>query len=273
LTAVGHPSTGPARPTALITGASGGIGLELARLCAKDGHNLILVARSEAKLDEVAKYLSGMYQIRVEVIIADLADLDTPAAIVEEVARRGLVVDVLINNAGFGDWGLFGRANLERQLAMIQVNISALTSLTRLVLPGMVSRRTGRILNVASTAGFTPGPLMAVYYATKAYVISFSEAIGNELKGTGVTVTALCPGPTLTGFAEQAGMLRSNLFNSPKVMQPAPVAEAGYAGMRRGKAIVIPGLANKLLIQSLRVSPRWAIRMITRWFQEGRKEE
>jgi uncharacterized protein len=216
-------------------------------LCAKGGHDLILVARNQAKLEEITKYLSGMYAIRVESIVADLADAEVPAAIAEELARRGLAVDLLINNAGFGDWGLFGRANIERQLAMIQVNVIALTHLTRLLLPGMVHRRRGRILNVASTAGFAPGPLMAVYYATKAYVVSFSEAIGNELQGTGVTVTALCPGPTQTGFAE-----------------------AGYRGMMRGRAIVIPGIANKLLIQCIRIAPRWLLRAITRWFQEGR---
>jgi len=259
------------RPVALITGASGGIGLELARLAAKDGHDVILVARSRDKLDELAKYLGGMYQVRTEVIVADLTDPETPAAIMGEVERRGLGVDLLINNAGFGDWGLFGRADLARQLAMIQVNITALTELTRLCLPRMVSQHRGRILNVASTAGFAPGPLMAVYYATKAYVISFSEAIGNELQGTGISVTALCPGPTRTGFAQVAGMGHSNLFKSPTVMEAAPVAAAGYRGMLRGKAIVVPGLANKALIQSIRISPRWMIRMITRWFQEGRQ--
>lgn len=258
------------RPAALITGASGGIGLELARLCAKGGHDVILVARSRAKLDEISKYLSGMYGVRTEVIAADLAEQETPQAIMGEIDRRGLGVDVLINNAGFGDWGLFGRADLQRHLDMIQVNVVALTVLTRLALPRMVSQRRGRILNVASTAGFAPGPLMAGYYATKAYVISFSEAIGNELKGTGITVTALCPGPTRTSFAEQAGMVRSNLFRTPNVMDPAPVAAAGYAGMMRGKAIVVPGLTNKLLIQSIRFSPRWAVRIITRWFQESR---
>lgn len=262
----------PGRPVALVTGASGGIGLELARLCAKGGHDLVLVARNQAKLEEIAKYLSGMYQIRVEVIPADLADAEAPAAIVEETGRRGLTIDVLVNNAGFGDWGLFGRADLERQLAMIQVNVTSLTHLTRLLLPGMVHRRRGRILNVASTAAFAPGPLMAVYYATKAYVLSFSEAIGNELAGTGITVTVLCPGPTRTGFADRAGLQDSNLFGSPMVMDAAGVAEAGYRGMLHGKAIVIPGLLNKLVIQSIRISPRWAVRMVTRWFQERRQE-
>jgi uncharacterized protein len=262
-----------ARPTALITGASGGIGLELARLCAKGGHDVALVARNRDKLEELAKYLSGMYQIRTEVIPADLRVPGAPAALMEEVSRRGFTVDVLVNNAGFGDWGLFGRAELQRQLDMIQVNITALTHLTRLVLPGMVSRRGGRILNLASTAAFAPGPLMAVYYATKAYVLSFSEAIANELDGTGITVTALCPGPTRTGFADQAGMEQSNLFSGPAVMDAAPVALAGYRGMMRGRAVVVPGLANKLLVQSIRVGPRWMVRKITRWLQERRREK
>jgi short-subunit dehydrogenase len=258
------------RPVALVTGASGGIGLELARLCAKGGYDLVLVARNDKKLDEITKYLAGMYQIRVERVMADLADPDTPAAIVEHVDRLGMEIDVLVNNAGFGDWGLFGRADLARQLSMIQVNVTALTQLTRLLLPGMVRRHRGRILNIGSTAGFAPGPLMAVYYATKAYVISFSEAIGNELRGTGVTVTVLCPGPTRTGFADRAGMQDSNMFQSPNVMSAERVAAAGYRGMLRGRAIVIPGLANKLLVQSIRIAPRRLLRAITRWFQEGR---
>ncbi len=260
------------RPTALITGASGGIGLELARLCAKGGHDLILVARNGPKLEELGKYLAGMYGVRTEIIVADLTDPAAPRTIMDEVAARGMGVDVLVNNAGFGDWGLFGRASLERQLAMIQLNVTALTELTRLVLPRMVTQRKGRILNVGSTAGFAPGPLMAVYYATKAFVISFSQAIGEEFRGTGITVTVLCPGPTRTGFAVEAGVGDSNLFNGPNVMAVEPVAVAGYRGMMRGASVVIPGFANKLLIFSIRTTPRWLLVRITRWFQERRKE-
>lgn len=258
------------RPVALITGASGGIGLELARLCAKGGHDLVLVARTEAKLAELARYLGGMYQVRVEVVPADLRDPAAPGMIMSRVAELGMGVDVLINNAGFGDWGLFGRAEPQRQLDLLQVNITALTHLTRLALPRMVSQHRGRILNVASTAAFAPGPLMATYYASKAYVLSFSEAIGNELAGTGVTVTTLCPGPTRTGFAEEAGVSNANLFAGPNVMAVEPVAAAGYRAMMRGRPLVIPGVMNQLLIFSIRLSPRWLLLRITRQFQERR---
>lgn len=265
-------TTTATRPTALITGASGGIGLELARLCAKGGHDLILVARNGPKLEELGKYLTGMYGVRTEVVVADLSSPAAPRAIMDEVTARGMGVDVLINNAGFGDWGLFGRGDLSSQLAMIQVNITALTELTRLVLPRMVTQRKGRILNVGSTAGFAPGPLMAVYYATKAYVGSFSQALAEEFRGTGITVTVLCPGPTRTGFAAVAGLGDSNLFNGPNVMAVEPVAEAGYRGMMRGTAVVVPGLLNKLLIFSIRTAPRWLLVRVTRRFQERRRE-
>jgi len=258
------------RPTALITGASGGIGLELARLTAQGGHDVILVARSEDALRKVAVSLSGTHGVRAEVIAADLSEAGSPAAIVERIRNLGMRVEVLINNAGFGDWGRFAEQDPRRQLDVIQVNVAALTQLTRLILPGMVAAKRGRILNVASTAGFAPGPLMAVYYATKAYVVSLSEALANELKGTGVTVTVLCPGPTRTGFAAAAGVGQSNLFRNPGVMEVGPVAQAGYTGMMQGRVMVIPGLANKLLIQSIRVSPRALVRAITRWLQERR---
>jgi uncharacterized protein len=258
------------RPTALITGASAGIGLELARLSAQGGHDVILIARSEDALRKVAASLSGTHGVRAEVIAADLSDPESPQAIVERVAELGMRPAVLINNAGFGDWGRFAATDAGRQLDMIQVNIAALTQLTRLLLPAMLDRKQGRILNVASTAGFAPGPLMAVYYATKAYVVSLSEALANELKGSGVTVTALCPGPTRTGFAAAAGLEQSNLFSSPMVMDVGPVAQAGYAGMMRGKVLVVPGLMNKLLILSIRVVPRALVRAITRWLQEAK---
>lgn len=258
------------RPVALITGASGGIGLELARLCAKGGHDLILVARTREKLDEIAKYLSGMYQVRTEVIVADLVDPEAPAAIHGAVEQLGMGVDVLINNAGFGQWGLYGRAELQRQLDMVQVNVTALMVLTRLFLPRMVTQRKGRILNVASVASFMPGPLMAVYYASKAFVLHFSEAIGNELQGTGITVTALCPGPTRTSFATEAGFAESNLFSTPGVMDAAPVALAGYKGMMRGKAVVVPGFQNKFVLFMIRLGPRWLVRRIARRLQDRR---
>lgn len=260
------------RPTALVTGASGGIGLELARLFAKGGHDLVLVARSEPKLREIAQYLGGMYHGRVEVIAADLSDRDMPEALMGELAAREITVDVLVNNAGFGESGAFADQQLGRVLDMIQLNITALTELTSLMLPGMIAARRGRILNVASVGAFVPGPLLAVYYATKAYVLSFSEALRNELKGSGVSVTALCPGPTRTGFAAAAGITGSNLFHQPGVMDAAPVAEAGYRGCMRGKAIVIPGLLNKLLVLSIRFSPRWGVTMISRKLQERKVE-
>ena len=268
-----NPAKGPmtsTKPVALITGASSGIGLELARLCARGGHDVILVARNAPKLEELAKYLGGMYNVRTEVIVADLEDPEAPQAILEEVERRGLGVDVLINNAGFGDWGLFGRAGLEKQLAMVQVNIVALMILTRLVLPRMVSQRKGRILNVASTAAFQPGPLMATYYASKAFVLSFSQALSNEFKGTGITVTALCPGPTSTKFFEVANLPQNIPMTGPFMMPVEPVAEAGYHGMMRGSTVVVPGFLNKLLVFSGRLVPRSIPTAIARRIQEGR---
>lgn len=257
-----------ARPAALITGASGGIGLELARLAAKDGHDLVLVARSQVKLEEAARYLAGMYGIRAEVIVADLAEPEAPVAVMEETARRGLPVDLLVNNAGVGLWGLFGRQDTQRVLDMIQLNLTSLTHLTRLALPGMVSRHRGRVLNIASAGGFAPGPLMAVYFATKAYVIHFSEAINNELRGTGVTVTALCPGPVATGFGEASGMQGVHLQELPGALDAAAVARIGYRAARRGRPVVVPGLAMKATVLAGKFSPRWMVTHITRWLQE-----
>ena len=242
------------RETALITGASSGIGWDFAHIMAPD-FDLIVTARNQKKLEELASQLESARGARVHVIPADLARPQAPEEIFAEIAHRGLQVDALVNNAGFGAYGAFKSTSLQEELDMLQVNVTAVTHLTKLALPGMLERKRGRILNVASTAGFQPGPLMAVYYATKAYVISFSEAIANELKGTGVTVTCLCPGPTATEFAARADMEKSRLFMLGR-MRSQDVARAGYRGMLRGKRLVIPGLMNKLVMQSVRFTPR-----------------
>jgi uncharacterized protein len=254
------------RQTALITGASSGIGADLARLFARDGYDLVLVARSEGKLHELAKELG----VTSTVIVADLAKPDAARMIADTLIEKSINIDVLVNNAGLGIAGPFVTNDLGRELEIIQVNVVALTQLTKLLLPGMVSRKRGRILNVASTAAFQPGPLMAVYYATKAYVLSFSEAIADELRDTPVTVTALCPGPTATGFGSVAGMEETRLFTMRKPMSSAKVAELGYEGMKKGRRVVVTGMMNRLLVQSVRVSPRRLATMIVRKLQESR---
>lgn len=254
------------RETALITGASSGIGLDLARLMAPR-FDLIITARNQADLEKIAGELEAQHGNHVHVIPADLAKPEAPIQIVAEIERRGLPVDVLINNAGFGLYGRFAENDLQPELEMVQVNIAALTALTKLVLPGMLKRNRGRIMNVASTAGFQPGPLMAVYYATKAYVIMFSEAIANELKGSGVTVTCLCPGATATRFAGRANMEQLRLFKMG-AMKSQHVAQAGYKGMMAGKTMVIPGFVNKVLAMSVRFSPRKLVTAISRSLQE-----
>ncbi|WP_243292239.1 SDR family oxidoreductase [Bacillus sp. FJAT-47783] len=254
--------------TALITGASNGIGLEFAYLFAHKQYNLVLVARSEEKLNELAHELERKYGISATVIAQDLATDGADQLIMKQLDAKGIEVDILINNAGFGGFGEFANTNLENELNMIQVNITALTALTKRVLPGMMKRKRGRILNVASTAAFQPGPLMAVYYASKAYVLSFSEALANELKDHHITVTALCPGPTKTGFTEKANLEKSKLFKQMKVMDVKTVVEAGYSGMMKGKTVIIPGLQNKLLASSTRFAPRNVVTSIVRSIQE-----
>ncbi len=258
------------RETVLITGASSGIGLDLARLMAPD-FDLIITARNKAKLEQIAQELQSKDGNLVHVVPADLERPEAPEQIYAEIKRRGLRIDMLVNNAGFGVYGFFTELGLQEQLAMIQVNITALTHLTRLVLPEMQARKRGTILNVASTAGFQPGPLMAVYYATKAYVISFSEAIANELKGTGISVSCLCPGPTATEFAARAGMEKSRLFKLG-AMRSSDVARAAYRKLvSGGKGLAVPGLINKLMVQSLRISPRKLVTAIARSLQETSK--
>jgi short-subunit dehydrogenase len=247
--------------TALITGASAGLGLEYAKLFAADGHDVVLVARRRDRLEALAGQLQQAHGTRAHVVEADLASPGGPGRTLEEVRRLDVPVEFLVNNAGFGTSGAFSAIDLDRELAMVQVNIVALLELTRGLLPGMISRKSGRILNVGSTAGFQPGPFMAAYYASKAFVNSFTEALWYELRGTGVTATVSCPGATATEFATVAGTDKSRLFRMGAA-SPATVAREAYRAMLAGKPIVIHGVRNKLGVQLLRVSPRGAIRAV-----------
>jgi len=252
---------------ALITGATEGIGYELAKCFARDRHDLVLVARNKEKLERVASEISASCGVRVSTIVQDLSVQEGARRAFDEVRSQGVAVDFLVNNAGVGTYGLFAEADLERELAMMQLNMISLTVLTKLFLPEMLRRRSGRILNVASTAAFQPGPLMAVYYATKAYVVSFTEALANELQGSGVAASVLCPGPTRSRFQESAGMGASKLFRSG-VMEASDVAETGYRALMKGKTTIIPGLRNKMLAFSVRLGPRKLLPSIVRRFQE-----
>ena len=248
------------RPVALVTGGSSGIGVDLARVLAREGHDLILVARREPELKAVADELSTRYGADSTVITVDLSMPDGPAKVFEEVTSTGLDVDVLVNNAGFADHGRFWETDPDTAHEMLMVNVVALTDLTRKFLPAMCARRRGHVLNVASTAGFQPGPFMAVYYASKAYVLSFTEALAEELRGTGVAATALCPGVVPTGFQDAAGLAENApMLHSPAVKTPEYVAQAAYDAMIKGKPLVIPGGLNKLGVQALRIAPRRAV--------------
>src|SRR6266705_6646003 len=252
---------------ALITGASSGIGYELTKLFARDGYNLVLVARIQKQLMQMADELQEKYSVSVKVISKDLSAASAPEEIFTELQQESRGIDALVNNAGFATYGLFSETDLEAELQMMQVNMVTLTHLTKLFLPGMLNKRMGKILNLASTAAFQPGPLMAIYYATKAYVLSFSEALANELHGTGVSVTALCPGPTESGFQKKANMEDSKLF-SGNIADAASVALAGYRGLMAGKAVVIPGFSNKLIPWVVRLSPRGVVTRVVRRMQE-----
>ena len=241
----------PSRELALVTGASGGIGFEFARLLAGDGYDLALVARSENKLRHVAGDLERRFGAQVRVVVQDLSAVDAAAAVFEQVPR----CDVLINNAGFASNGRFDRIAETRTNEEVMLDVVTLTALTRKYLPGMLERGYGRVLNVASTSAFMPGPFMAVYYASKAYVLSFSEALWEELRGTGVSVTCLCPGATATGFSKRADVDETPLFKLP-VANATRVAEAGYHGMLKGKRVVIPGPSNLLVSISPKITPR-----------------
>jgi uncharacterized protein len=251
--------------TVLITGASSGIGLELAKCFAADGCRLILLARNTEALEALAVELRRTNPIETFVLTADLSRPETPGRVFKELQGRGIAVDVLVNNAGFGAQGLFAGLPLQRQLEMIQVNITALADLTGLFLPAMIERRRGGVLNVGSVAGFLPGPGMAVYYATKAYVLSFTEALAEELAGTGLTVTALCPGPTETNFGKVARGGKVRRLKTGKIAAQT-VASHGHSAFRHGKLLAIPGWQNRFLTFLTRITPRWLVRKMVKFY-------
>jgi short-subunit dehydrogenase len=240
---------------ALITGGSVGIGGALADVFAAHGHDLVLVSRNRDKLEARGRAIREQFNVDVVCLPEDLADPQGPRRLHEAVAARGLDIHHIVNNAGVGLYGKFSTTDLDAELKMIQLNVTSVVDLTKRFLPAMIERRAGRILNVASTAAFVPGPWMSVYYATKAFLLSFSQAIDYELKSSGVTVTVLCPGPTESEFKVRAGSQRSRLFEA-FVMDAPRVARAGYDGMMSGKAVAIPGLRNKLIPVAARLIPR-----------------
>ena len=247
--------------TALITGASSGLGVDFAHILAERHINLVLVARSESKLEEVAKNLSSQHGIKCHVIALDLARHGSANTLVQELKNKRLKIDILINNAGYGLWGAFAESEFPVMSGMMQLNVNTLVELTRLLLPDMISRGTGHVLNVASTAAFQPGPWMAVYYATKAFVLWFSEGLAEELKGTGVSVTTLCPGPTRTEFFERAQMGNSRLKRM-MLAESRVCAQNGVDAMFRNRAVVIDGMMNWIIALTPRWMPRSAMRKL-----------
>lgn len=258
------------RGTALITGASSGIGAEFARVFAEQGHDLILVARRVDALEAVAGQVEGKYGVRATVLPADLSDPAAPGELFEAINGADLRVDILVNNAGFGLAGEFAETDVERELEMIQVNVAAVTHLTKLFVRPMMQRHTGGILNVASVAALFPGPLRSVYYATKAYVLSLSEALAEELRESGVRVTALCPGPTATEFHAVSGGAPER-FGSSRVADAHSVARFGYEALQGGVRVAIPGFQNKLAVQARRLAPRGVVTRLVRQVQERRQ--
>lgn len=241
--------------TALVTGASSGIGAALAGLMAADGVDLVMTARHGPEMEAMAAQWRQRHGVAVTVIPLDLARPGAARELTAEIERRGLAIDYLVNNAGFGTWGHFSATPVIDSEELLRLNVEALTTLTGLLLPGIIERR-GKIMNVASTAAFQPGPHMAVYYASKAYVLHFSEALAFELKGTGVTVTTFCPGATETGFQERARMQKAAMLHLVKMPGSEVVARAAWSAMRAGRGVVVPGLLNWLLSRGVRFAPR-----------------
>lgn len=247
-------TSGSRRGTALVTGASSGIGARLARRFAGAGFDLVLVARREEALKTLAGELARAHGIEARTIRADLTDPESPRSILAHLQEGGVTIDALVNNAGFAVHGPFAETPERSELDLVQVNIAALVHLTKLFLPGMIARRRGWVLNLASVAGFLPGPLMAAYYASKAFVLSFSEALAAEVAGSGVNVTALCPGPTRTGFADVAGVQDTRLFRDG-TLDADEVARAGFEGLMAGRRVVIPGFKYRLFVFGRRLVP------------------
>lgn len=257
---------------ALITGASTGIGREFAFICARDGYEVVLVARSQPKLESLAAEIRQQSGRSARVLPKDLSDPAAPREVFNELTRSGIDVEVVINNAGFGLVGRFWELDEAEQMEMIRLNTEALTHLCRLFLPGFIQHRRGGILNVASTAAFQPGPLMSVYYATKSYVVSFSEAIHNEARDYGVIVTCLCPGPTRTEFDKRAGASATKLFASGRAMDAATVAQIGWNGLKSRKPLVIAGRMNATMAFLTRFAPIQFTASMARRFQESQQQ-
>ncbi len=259
------------RKTALITGASSGIGLELARVMAREQIDLVLVARNQEALEQLQESLQVEHSVSAHVIPADLSNMEEVRKVYSTCQKEGWKIDYLINNAGFGDFGFFVESDWEKTAGMIDLNIKSLTLLCKLFIPDMVTKKYGKVMNVASTAAFQPGPTMAVYFASKAYVLHFSEAIYNELKDTGVTVTALCPGATESNFQKAAAMEESKLVKNKKLPTSLEVAEYGYKAMMKGKMTAIHGFKNYLLANSVRFAPRSLTVALARKIQDKAK--
>lgn len=257
--------------TALITGASSGIGMELAKIHAAKGDHLILVARSEGKLKELAAELSSKHKIQVEIIAADLSKNNSALEVFENIKEKNIQVDYLINNAGFGDFNFVHESDWNKQAMMIDLNVKTLVHLTHLFLPAMIQRKSGKIMNVASTAAFLPCPMMAVYAATKHFVLAFSEALANEVADKGITVTALCPGATESGFQDAAAMRESGFMTNQKFVSAASVAIYGYKSMMKGKRVAIPGFINKATAGLIRFMPRRAVTSVARKMIDRKK--
>ncbi|WP_099466868.1 SDR family NAD(P)-dependent oxidoreductase [Konateibacter massiliensis] len=250
--------------TALITGASGGLGYEFAHLLARKGYSLVLVARSEGKLYQLKKELQKKYakKLEITVIAKDLSEKDAALEIFEEVLEKGIEVNMLINNAGFGDFGRFAECDWEKQYEMVQVNIVAMMQMTKYFMKPMMERGQGHILNMASTAAFQPGPFFSSYFASKAFVLSFTEAIAKELEGSGVHAMALCPGPTRTGFEEKAEAESSKLFKTFKMATAKNVVEFGYRKLMKNRVVAVHGFRNTMLTIGIKVTPRFLVRDI-----------